>query len=263
MRRWYDAIHPAAIASLAFALVSSVGGPARAWQTPIDQDKLVGQLMSQRWTERRAGVTAILDVPVAQRSSVLIRGVVRELSRLQGQPDTGYSEVPAGLDTEAGWEYYSDLVSIISESDDPIVIAPLVRAVGMGNPAVSSLARFGEAAVPELLAEVNRRNAPNYALMALRGFREILEQHFAKLSKASLSGIAALARRHLTGRQISAVVGRAIDVAGLLRDESLRSDLLRIERSSTPDQAGLALLDTQADFAALRVRARLALDKQR
>jgi hypothetical protein len=223
---------------------------------------LVDQLQSQRWSERRDTVTHLLAIPARDRSPSVIESVVKEIVRLQAAPDLGIAEVPRGEDLEAAWQYYADLVKIACGSTNPMVIEPLVKAVKMGNPVSDALARFGDAAAPQLLAAVkDRKEDPDLALMSLFTFRMMLERN-PTLAPESREGIAALARRHLTGRQISVVVGRALDVAGELKDPTFVPALTRIEQAHSAEEAGLVLLDGAA-FEIVRARARAALDRLR
>jgi hypothetical protein len=244
-------------------LTTSLGsGGSAAQSSSSEQKTLATQLQSRSWNVRREAVTKILAIAPSERLPVLVENVVRELTRLQGLPGEGAGEVPRGSDLESSFEYYADLVEIASSSENPIVIEPLVRAIQTGGPAFIALARFGDAAAPQLLAAARARKAdPDFVWSSLITFRMMIEQH-PMLSASSRVGIAALARDSLIGTRHTAVLQRAIEVVVALRDVTFVPDLTRIAEARSSDDAGLVLVGG-ATFESIRTLAKRALSKLR
>lgn len=237
-------------------------GVAGAQTSRAHQQSLITQLHSRSWNVRREAVTKILAIPPPERLSILVENVVRELARLHELPGEGADEVPRGSDHASSFEYYADLVEVASSSENPIVIEPLVRAIQTGGPAFVALARFGDAAAPQLLAATRARKAdPDVVWSSLITLRMMIERH-PTLSASSRVGIADLARDNLIGTRHTAVLQRAIEVVVALRDVTFVPDLTRIAEARSSEDAGLVLMGG-ATFESIRTLANRALSKFR
>lgn len=238
-----------------------------AAQKPVpDQQALVSQLTNPDWLRRRDAATRILAISAADRSPILMDAVIDEISRLQTLRDLGVAEVPKGADSEAAWEYYADLVDVACDSTDPRAIPVLANTLDMGHPVIDALARFGAPAVPSMLAALANHPRPEFDEAAMYSFRLLVHAH-PDLPANLRMGISAVARQHLTGRQISVEVGRAIDLAAVLKDHETTRMLQAIASAKTARDSGLDLVDsvgTKRDpFVALRQQAVAALSSMK
>jgi len=84
--------------------------------------------------------------------------LIREVGRVQRIYHRLHDEtLPAPTpDTTFDNEYYMDLIEALSQSRDPVVIPLLVEAAGRGKDATDGFARFGDLAIPPLVAHYSR-----------------------------------------------------------------------------------------------------------
>jgi hypothetical protein len=209
----------------------------------IDQSAISAQLVSGDWSARRAAATRIGAIPASKREPVIIQAVANELTRLQQLGDLGMSQLPPNVGRESAVDYYNDLVDVAADATDPVVIRPLANALAMGHPVIDALARFGDDAVPEMLAALKVHPRPEFDSSAMYGFRLLVTAH-RDLPASSRSAIAAVARQHLVGSQFSLQVSRAIDLAAVLKDPVALRMLEAIARANSPKDVGLILIDS-------------------
>lgn len=245
--------------TLGILAIAACGSPqieAQAQRRP-DDVTLVGNLRSNEWPKRRKALDAVVALSPSQRTSYVVEAVAQELKRVQDVFDHGGRLAPVEAGDETDWDYYSDLVDIACASSDPVVIPPLVEAIGMGHPAIDAVARFGGAALPALLAAHARRKEPEFASMTLYALTLMVQRH-RELTSVERNSIGTVALQHLKGRQYSVVVRRAIELSGNLRDPSHVPILQTIQRSHSAVEAGLQLVDPQG-FNQLPAQAAAAL----
>lgn len=106
--------------------------------------------------QRYNALLKILDTPPERRDAAVWAALTRELKRALVIYHRLHDETlpPPPPSTTMSSEYYADLVQAVSGSRDPAVIPFLVQASGTGTDPTDALARFGDLAIPALLATV-------------------------------------------------------------------------------------------------------------
>jgi hypothetical protein len=123
-------------------------------------------------------------------------------------------------------EFHARVCETIAELRDRAAIAVLARGLGACGFLVHRyLAEFGDLATPAVLAVVtspaSSYESVSEGLIALRFIVENASER--PVSPASLERIRRAAEQRLTGRQYFSTLGRAIDLAIVLRDPDLRT----------------------------------------
>jgi hypothetical protein len=124
--------------------------------------------------------------------------------------------------------FISNAAEVIAELHDARAIPALAAALGSGGPAIRALVEFGEQSVAPMVAIVRSPDAsPESAQDGLLALRFLVEGE-PPLSGGALQEVKRAAEERLTGRQFTAVLWRAIDLAIALKDARLRALVERL-----------------------------------
>jgi hypothetical protein len=170
------------------------------------QDSIVAMLGSAKQEERAAGVQAALAIAPAERGTDLQLALDREFIRYvredaaarpvgtagRARGAGGGSTVGAkGKETargktrepreedakaDAAARYRASLLEAISASTNPDLVAPLIRVADAGGLATDALARFGDLAVPGLVAAVRAPLGDSQLVGVLTALRTMTER---------------------------------------------------------------------------------------
>jgi hypothetical protein len=208
----------------AFLLLISVAAPATAQTSP---EQIVSMLASARQEDRAAGVRAALAIPPEARGKALPLALDREFIRYVGAEVTarrppatdaarGHSTPPkatrgakgtsAAPATDAG--YLPSLLEAVSASTNPDIVPALIEVADSGSLATDALARFGDAAVPGLVADVKAPVRDSQLAGVLTALRTMTESSTA-LSPANHQAIVEL---------VAAILDRKLLPKSPLRD---------------------------------------------
>ena len=209
--------------------------------------------------EKIEALADIRAVPMGQRSSAVLPALLGELNRIdrdlyarRSDPLSGQAREPR----EAQGDYLFRLIEIVSEYPDPAIIKPLLPFLPTGNMVVTTIARFGDRAVPDVAAFAaagyRRDGDVPGALLTLR--RIVERQHDTPITQASMRRIADVARERLRGNQGAVIVEEAIALAVATGDPEL---LGRVQVLAT-DRGEVARLGIPDPSLAARIQARAA-----
>jgi hypothetical protein len=233
------------VAGTARAALAELNGPG-----PMRSDEvLLEDLRSPHGRIVNDAATEILTAPSSRRTPALIAALTTALPRLKRTPD----------DKSGDCGYYCDLMDLAIKADDPALVPLLVKGIDAGYPVVNALAKRGDAAASALAEESQQNSDAAWLLSAQLAFRVMLERKVT-LSAASRERMARVTSQQLSSRYANVVNG-AIEVAGLLNDDSLRPRLKEIAEAHTMKDAKLNLIgdESGAMFTRLSTAAAKAL----
>jgi hypothetical protein len=242
-----------AITSLAtvLALGALSGQPRIASAQAEDKARIVQMLTDgSALNDRASALQRIRRIPVESRGEEIFKALLAEVDRqnqvLQNRRRSSDQGTPLPND-HSGGEYLLELLRIVCEHEsDPRLIPHLVPFVGVGGGVIEVLAKFGERAVGEVVglaaSETSQASDVSSALYTLR--RMLESQPTYPLAAQSRRRIIQVAKQRLNGKQPSAVVWRAADLAIATGDSSLRA---RVNQLAT-DPAVSRSLGVEAEF---------------
>jgi hypothetical protein len=143
------------------ALMSGQGGVSVQSQW---QEALAVRLRTGTVEERLAAVGQVLRIPSQDRAPALVQALADELSRVNALSEKRRVRpgvVDSEWDTVGIGEDYGMLVEANARTGEPVAEAlpALVGALGTGKLATDAVARFGSAALPQVLAALNDADA--------------------------------------------------------------------------------------------------------
>jgi hypothetical protein len=209
----------------AFLLLISVAAPAAAQTSP---GQIVSMLASARQEDRAAGVRAAIAIPPEARGKDLQLALDREFIRYVREEVTarrppatdvtararndrakvttlakGAGATPA---PDAG--YLQSLLDGVSASTNTDIVPALIEVADSGSLATNALARFGDAAVPGLVAAIKAPVSDSEVAGVLTALRTVTESAVA-LSPASQTAIV---------QMVTAILDRKVLPKSPLRD---------------------------------------------
>ena len=228
-------------------------------QASVDQAQLAQALTNGTDEERVAAAAAILAIaPEAREPWVRIALTqeldryrrdleVRRLALVSGQP------LPPARDEG---EYLFQLLSALSQDEDPIVLSSLIPFIGTGNRVINAVAAFGELAVQDVVAiAATDTKDPGPALLTLQRMLEGPVRN--PLSSDSRQRIVTAVAARLKGHQPGGAVMFAVDLAVATMDASL---LLRVQELATSATELQSLGVPEDRTAMMQNRAKAALE---
>lgn len=202
-------------------------------QNPPDRDRIASALSQGSSEERITAVSAILQIPAAQRGPTIRAAVVLELARYQRELEVRAAAIRAGetiAPREDHGAYLADLLEILIDYDDPDIIDPLIPFIGTGNRVMNVLAQFGGSAL-EGVASVaaSLESSSRDASAALTTLERMLTQPVRQpLTEQSKQRVASVAAQRLIGTQDPIVLWSAISLAVSTGDADLRARVQQI-----------------------------------
>ncbi|MFN8062929.1 MAG: hypothetical protein U0Q12_27505 [Vicinamibacterales bacterium] len=195
----------------------------------------------------------ILRIAPTARSKELVDAGIAELVRMNAEVARRRTSPPEGIvgstDPAIG-EYYGDVVQMVAGCEDVAAIPALVGALSTGNMVIKALARFGEQALPQVLAVATADNRDNVVRLssAIRALQFMVVQPISAVSRAR---IMASVRPRLEGRQQEGVWMAALDFAAASKDPGLLESL----RSVAATGVSLAQVEDGEQETANRIQA--------
>ena len=180
--------------------------------------------------EREAALADVLALDAARKSVEILAAVAGELSRvnaiLEAREQAWRNGKPGPAEEGDLRNYYHLLVSVVSGSENPIVIQPLIGAIETGGMARDALARFGSRAFPFVTA-IARNHAE---AMHIHGALLTLEKMVTTgvLSPREKTEVVLLAAERMEGTQRDVVWSAAMKLALATGDKDLRTTVERI-----------------------------------
>jgi len=202
----------------------------------LTRDELVRALSSADEYERREAIRYIrTNLPAEQRGSLVEQALAKELERVNEAVRKRIEADRAGMPLNDAFpeEYYAELVGLVSQSSNPVVLPPLVGALGTGTIVQKGIAKFGDEAVPHVVKIARLKVGlvttgapgdvpPHVVSGALKTLVLLLEQPDKPLTTHSRATIEKVAYERLTGRQEGGVVAAACQLAIATRAPALR-----------------------------------------
>lgn len=197
---------------------------------PVDQHALAEQLLGSDLRERSQAVEAVQGIGVQNLTpelrAALITSLAREGKMLVQREEAGRrGEFLAELKDP---EFIGRISRVVAELHDPQAIPALASALGTGFTVIHALVEFGERAAPAVLTVVSSKTLHYAVDDGLITLRFLVENAPTRpLSARTLDEIRRVTAQRLkrgTGLDIT-TLWRAIDLAAVLNDRSLRRDL--------------------------------------
>lgn len=204
----------------------------------ISQVDIASHLLAGTDEERADAADLALEIPSDIREPILRDALVRELIRLNEALARRHALLDAGqqnLPPLTFGEYRGTLVTAVAQSTDPKVIPALIGALGTGSIVIRGLAKFGEEAIPAVVAAA-RNGLPWVVDDGMDTLRLMITSAKDRpLSSESMQTIVEVARSHLYGRQSLAVIAVACELAVSTKDPGLRDRVSQL--ASDPREA--------------------------
>ncbi|HQZ40021.1 MAG TPA: hypothetical protein PLH72_13370 [Vicinamibacterales bacterium] len=214
-------------------LPSMAAGSAISWQAggapPNPQIAIASQLVSNDPVQQSRALLAVETMDQSTLGDDVKAALATALQQESRRNTRRYWQNRAGqaLEPLPDPELMAHLSRVVAELHDPRTIPALAESLGVGSPAIRTLAGFGELAAPAVLDVVMSPASTHYAidqgLIALR-FMVEASRTGHRLSPSILERIGHAAEYHLTHRpRFIFTVWRAIDLAVTLQDPRLRT----------------------------------------
>jgi len=203
------------------AVLAPVDRPALAQSEP-DERALAQQLLG---TDRRARAAAFQAARTIGARAVgpELRAALIALLERQNRLVAEVTRRGGIVADYEDPEFMAALARFVAELQDPAAIPVLAEAVDGGLPVIRALARFGERAVPALVAVAasadRHYTEVDHALRALRFIVEDPGSH--PLSTRAREAVRVVVRARLTGTPYFTTLWQAIDLAAALDDPEL------------------------------------------
>jgi hypothetical protein len=216
-------------ATVLLAAVLIVGQPARVAYAQTSQSELAQQILSDDPEQHRKALNDIRAIGLQNASGDVRAAMFAALRREADIHTQRYHADPRGeaLTDLRDPEFVATLAAAVTELHDPQAIPALSAALFAGPLVSLALADFGERAAPSVVQPVMAPDAwydtVDGGLISLRFILERRSEH--PLSPATMAQIRDATTQHLIGKQYFTTLWRAIDVAAVLGDASLRSIL--------------------------------------
>jgi hypothetical protein len=192
----------------------------------VDQGQLAERLLSEDAAERRNALTAVSAIEADNMSVELREALITALERENDIASERYEAGRRGetLEPLEDPEAYLAFVPLVTRLRTPEAIPALVGALRTGLMSAQALAEFGEQAVPAVLNVVRspENRSPAQVRNAVTALRYMIEDPTTVLTLGTLEEIRRVTGQLLTGEQNLTVLERAIDLAVVLGDPSLR-----------------------------------------
>jgi hypothetical protein len=203
------------------AVLASVGEPARP-QAELDQRTLARQLLGTDVRACRAAFEAARTIGARGVGPELRGALIALLARKNRlvADVTRRGEILADYEDP---EFIWALACFVAELQDPAAIPVLAEAVDGSFPVIRALARFGERAVPAVVAVATAKHqhytVVDHALLTLRFMVENATSQ--PLSEQAREAVRQVARARLTEPGYFTTLWQAIDLAAALDDPEL------------------------------------------
>jgi len=201
----------------------------------------------------------VVEVEAIKKSPELTRAVAAELDRVNNIVAQRQRDIVAGISDPSApslGPYLGLLVQACAQSDSPAVIEPLVGAIETGNTATRALARFGPAALNQVLALAEGDISAMQMVGVLRTLGQM--QQLGKLLPGDELRVSDTVRQVLYTQRPFVVLREAIDLAVTSSQTDLRERVAAIASGNVvPD-----IVDHKELTAELRRAAQSALSRR-
>ncbi len=245
--------------ALSFGLVLSTAGLAYGSQGG-DQASLRAVLADGSRSERKEAVKRIGLIPPAERDRATWFSLSAEVDRLNGEIAERRRAYELGLPLEPAGErvgdYLFEIATLLSQTEDPIVLPALLKCIDSGTKAMDAIAAFGESAASSVIALTSGDYVTrSIAIQVLTRMLERPTRH--PLSVTSRTQIVAAAHQRLSDGSQPAALFSAMDLAVATGDAGLIQQVVMFSQN---DAAARAVgLSNPVDIVSARRRARSAL----
>jgi hypothetical protein len=189
-----------------------------------DQHMIAQELLGQDFRERNSAFEAALAIGPGNAGQELRLALITLLEK-ENRIVVAARRRGVTVDTLDNPEFIAHVAGFVAELKDPQTIPVLAGALGSGSTApMQTLSAFGELAAPAILSVVMSPQSSHYEVEGgLTALRLMVEGAGPRpLTSGAIDQIRRAAQRRLTGPQYFTTLWYAIDLAVVLKEDSLR-----------------------------------------
>lgn len=193
-------------------------------QAKADQHVIAQQLLGQDLRERSSAWGAALAIGPANSGQELRAALITLLEK-ENRIVVEARRRGVAVSTLENPEFIAHVARFVAELKDPLSIPALAGALESGSTApMQTLAAFGEQAAPAILSVVTSPQSSHYAVEGGQTALRLMVEGAAPrpLTAGTLNQIRRAAQLRLTGPQYFTTLWYAVDLAVVVKEDSLR-----------------------------------------